>query len=179
MNDRHLIKRLLGGRAGAFRTIDGWINIILRSRFRSLRSEWDDLRQEVQIRLYRNLRRGDFQGGSALRTYVHRMASNVCVDASRRAFRRREVSGVDLGSEERSVEPEVEFHPSLSRDLVQSLLAGLTTGERRLMRLVFVEQRSYREVAQELRIPSGTVKSRVSRCKRKPLRLRRQLSGKV
>jgi hypothetical protein len=84
-DERRLIERYLQGDASAARILDGWIEIALRESLRSPRARWDDLRQEVQARVLRNLTGGLFDGRSPLRTYVHQISKNVAADFGRRA----------------------------------------------------------------------------------------------
>ena len=178
-DDRLLIDRYLVGDPAAVRTVDGWIEVVLREGFRALREDWDDLKQEIRARVLRNLTRGVFHGRSTLRTYVHRISKNVAIDFSRQAYRRREVR----------VNPDEPRFPTaasepggltvwLARDLLEKILIGLTEEDRTLLQLVFGMHYSYEEVAAELGIPEGTVKSRMSRCKDRILKLRRHLAAK-
>ena len=65
----------------------------------------------------------------------------------------------------------------MTSDLLARILEGLDQDDRTIVRLLFVEQRSYAEVARLLRVPEGTVKSRMSRCKDRMLQRRRELLG--
>ena len=178
-DDRLLIDRFLAGDPEALGTVDGWIDVVLHEDFRSLQQDWEDLKQEIRSRVVRNFGRGLFNGHSALRTYVHRIARNAAIDFSRLAYRRREVS-VDVP------EPKLSG-PTLqaarlgilpSKELVERILGELPEKDRVLVRLVFELHYSYEEVSRELRIPEGTVKSRMSRCKDRVLKLRRELELK-
>ena len=176
-DDRLLIKRYLDGDPAALRTLDDWLGVVLREDFRSLRQEWGDLRQEIRTRLVRNFHLGAFNGHSTLRTYVHRISRNVAIDFSRRAYRRREVL-VDPGDPHTLLVAagRSDMGGMLAKDLLDKILARLSQDDRSLLRLVFELHYSYREVARELGIPEGTVKSRMSRCKDHILKLRRELA---
>ena len=177
-DDRQLIQDYLRGDRAALQTLDGWIEVVLHEHFRSLEQDWDDLRQEVRIRVLRNLCRGSFSGRSSLRTYVHRIAKNVCIDFSRRAYRHREGTPVLEEIPVDAVGPKGVFSGWIARDLLDKILKDLTEEDRVLIRMVFSDHYSYREVARELGIPEGTVKSRMSRCKDRILKRRRDLSGR-
>lgn len=178
-DDRRLIARYLSGDRAAIRWVDGWIDAVLAEGFRALRRDWDDLRQEIRFRVFRNLSRGHFHGQAAFRTYVHRIAKNVCIDSSRKAYRRRERLTADLvHPPPRFSGPDSSDAATAARDVVAEILRGLRPEERRMVRMVFCEHYSYREVARRLGIAEGTVKSRLSRCKQKILRRRRQLLGR-
>jgi RNA polymerase sigma factor (sigma-70 family) len=174
--DRLLIDQFLAGDPEALRTVDGWIEVVLHEDFRSLHQDWEDLKQEIRSRILRNFGRGAFNGHSALRTYVHRIARNAAIDFSRLAYRRRELgvelperrlTGTEIQEGQRGIWP--------AKELLERILAELSEEERVLLRLVFELNYSYGEVARELGIPEGTVKSRMSRCKDRVLKLRQQL----
>ena len=174
--DRWLIDRYLLGDPAAVRKLDGWIEAVLHESFRSLREDWDDLRQEILARVLRNLSRGLFNGRSTLRTYVHRISQNVAIDFSRQAYRRREVR-IDPGDPQMSGRTLAAgaIKGWIARDLLDRILSQLSEDDRTILRLVFELQYSYDEVSRELGIPAGTVKSRMSRCKERVLKLGREL----
>jgi RNA polymerase sigma-70 factor, ECF subfamily len=175
VGDERLVDDFLRGEPTAIRTIDRWIERVLSDGFASLRDQRDDLRQEVRLRLFTNLRAGRFRGHSQLRTYVHRIAKNTCIDLERRAYRQREHSLGPAGYETEAGE-----QPGLAADaseLLRRLLAGLSEPERRLIELVFVERLSYAEIATVLGVSEGTVKSRVSRFRERLSEKRRELTS--
>ena len=167
-----IIDGFLRGDPGALRALDGWIDVVLHQFAGSLQVDWDDVKQEVRTRVFRNLSRGSFDGRSELRTYVHRISKNVCIDLLRMNRRHREL---DVSA--RTDPPTAGAPPSaaaawIARDLLAKLLAGLSHEERRLIEMVFVEHCSYAEVSLRLSIPVGTVKSRMARCKSRILKKR-------
>lgn len=162
-DERGLILEFLRGDLAALRTIDGWIEMALRDGFQSLRGEWDDLKQEIRIRVFRNLSRSCFDGRSSLRTYVHRIAKNVAIDTTRRARHARE--GREESRELPLATQESGLHRWMNRDLLIKVLDGLSEADRRLIVMVFTEHSSYAEVARRLGITEGAVKTRMSRCK--------------
>lgn len=176
-----MIDGFLRGDDAALRVVDGWIEVVLRTSAESHQGDWEDLKQEIRARIFKNLDRGSFNGHSALRTYVHRIAKNVCIDFVRAAYRRRrhEEESVNAGAE---ASLEMTRSGSMSawidRELLIKILDGFAEQDRRLLELVFIEQCSYAEVARRLSIPEGTVKSRMSRCKDKALAKCRALTGK-
>ena len=169
-----LIQDFLSGDPSALRVVDGWIEVVLRQGHSSLQREWDDLRQEVRARVFRNLSRGDFNGRSALRTYVHRIARNVCIDSIRRARLDRPVDDSESILERRgAIDPASSAY--MAREMLARLLEGLTDEERRLLHMVHVEQRSYADLARFLGVSEGAVKLRVFRTRRRLLQRRHEL----
>jgi RNA polymerase sigma-70 factor (ECF subfamily) len=172
-DDRALIRRLLAGETKALATLDAWIQVVLRSEFHGLQPEWEDLHQEIRLRVFRNLGTNRFRGTSELRTYVHRIARNTCIDAWRRISLRRDAAG--------AADPPAEIPGAdaaehlISRDLLRKILLGSTPEERHLLELVHSEHLSYAEIARRLGVAEGTIKARVSRCRHRLLVLRRRL----
>lgn len=178
VEDRRLVALYLKGDGAAIRLVDGWIDVVLTGGFRALESDWDDLRQEIRFRVFRNLSRGRFHGQAAFRTYVHRIARNVCIDSSRKAYRRRERRTEDPGLPSPAPGAPGADAVTLARDVANEIMHRLSAEERLLIRMVFCERYSYKEVASRLGLAEGTVKSRLSRCRRKILRQRRELLGR-
>ena len=59
--------------------------------------EAQDVAQEVFIRAYQALHR--FDGRSSLRTWLFRIAANLCIDRSRRSDRQAQVVSLTVGEE--------------------------------------------------------------------------------
>ena len=146
-----------------------------RTEFHSLHREWDDLRQEVRMRVFRNLRSDRFHGASELRTYVHRIARNTCIDAWRRAGARRDPSTDPALDRRREITSDETTDRLISRDLLRKILLGSTPEERHLLHMVHAEHLSYAEIARKLGVAEGTIKARVFRTRDHLLALRRRL----
>jgi RNA polymerase sigma-70 factor (ECF subfamily) len=176
-DDRRLVRDLLAGRPEAIATLDAWVVVVLRTEFQSMREEWEDLRQEIHLRVFRNLRAGCFHGRSELRTYVHRIARNTGIDLWRKVLGRREqpAGRVDLPAEKPSVREE--GADVISRDLLRKILDGVSAEDRRLLELVHGDHLSYAEIARMLGVAEGSIKSRVFRCRTRLLAVRRRLLG--
>jgi RNA polymerase sigma-70 factor, ECF subfamily len=131
-----------------------------------------DAVQEAMIKVYRALPR--FQEGN-FRSWLLRIVTNTCYDHLRRQKRSRALSLDELtdGSEteaslgERShdtvQDPET---VTLQRERMQSLLSAideLPAWHRNVVLLIDVHGLDYEEAAEQLGVPLGTVKSRLSR----------------
>lgn len=124
-----------------------------------------DLVQEAMTRLCASLRSGRFRGDATLETYAHSIARYTCIEFLRR--KRVEIhpdveslpSGASWsGPEEMLIRgQEVETH--------LRAYAALEPDCRELLHLVFVENRSYREVADLFGITEAALKSRIHRCR--------------
>jgi RNA polymerase sigma-70 factor, ECF subfamily len=123
----------------------------------------DDL---LQATFERALSRIDqWQAGTSLENWVFRVASNLNIDR----FRAQKVRGVLVDVEEAYDLPgedelaRLEFRSEL--DAVRTALASLPIELREVMAAVVLEGQSYREAADLLEIPIGTVMSRMSRAR--------------
>ncbi len=135
-----------------------------------------DVAQEVFLQVYRQL--GRFEGRSTLKTWIYRIAVNQC--HNRRRFWHRRRRDREEGLEAVSVEPVAAGGGSSPYEeacrgerarRVQAALLELSFEHRSVLVLREVEGLTCEEVAETLRIPAGTVKSRLSRA-REAMRLR-------
>jgi RNA polymerase sigma-70 factor, ECF subfamily len=128
----------------------------------------DDLLQETTLRAWRFW--SHYEQGSNLRAWLHRILLNTFVNSYRRARREREllqqlqrqIAGTPAAAH--NAEPSV-MRASLSDEL-QSRLNELPDEFRAVLWAVAVEDLSYREAADTLGCPVGTVMSRLHRARR-------------
>jgi RNA polymerase sigma-70 factor, ECF subfamily len=106
-----------------------------------------------------------FQGNSAVGTWLYRIAVNTCYDILRRAKRRpTDPLPEHLDFVDASAEQEVEA--AAHRHEIQNALAKLPPEFRAAVVLSDIEGMALPEVALALGVPVGTVKSRVFRGRR-------------
>jgi RNA polymerase sigma-70 factor (ECF subfamily) len=172
-----LIEDYLRGDLAALEVVDGWIAAALREYSSAIQGATEDLIQEARTRIFDNLSRGVFNGRSSLRTYVHRITKNVCIDHYRRERRRRTRDRLGEITSSSSCAGEG-MAALMARDLLEKILADLSDEDALMIRLVFSEHWSYSEVARRLGVSEGTVKSRMSRCRDRLLSQRRKLLRK-
>ena len=131
----------------------------------------EDLVQETFVRAYRAL--GRFRGDSTFRTWVQRIAINVI--NSHLAHRHRRVTTLPLGADADSSEPapnQLTPHDDIEtvvvrRQLIDRALASLSDDVRLLVALREVHGFAYHEIAALVRLPMGTVESRIFRARRR------------
>ena len=132
-----------------------------------------DVSQEVFLQVFRSLRR--FQGRSSLRTWIYRIAVNLCRNHRRFWQRRararcRPLDDLSQSEQVRLSEPggespyEVAHRRERARR-VQGALLKLSFDHRLVLLLREVEGLSCDEIAQTLDVASGTVKSRLARAR--------------
>lgn len=127
-----------------------------------------DAAQETFVKVYRNI--SGFRGDSSLSTWIYRIAKNVCNDFLRKRKERTvsiddEEAKTDLSDESYSPEKSAE-KKELSR-LVRDAISRLDENSREVLVLYEFEHMSYDEIAELLKLPPGTVKSRISRTREK------------
>jgi RNA polymerase sigma-70 factor (ECF subfamily) len=127
------------------------------------RDDADDL---VQAACERALERIDqWEPGTRLDSWMYKIVQNLWFDR----LRSRKLRGVAVDTE--TLEPQADEHahraPELRSDLsrVSDALQHLRPEHRELLLLVCVEELSYKEAAELLGIPMGTVMSRLARAR--------------
>mgnify|MGYP006376892797 FL=1 len=120
----------------------------------------------MQATVERALSRIDqWQPGTSLESWMYRMARNIRIDRAR-ADRVRgagaDVSPDTLPSDD--VMARLEARSDL--DAVRAAMASLPAEQRELMALVVIDGQSYKDAADILEIPIGTVMSRIARARR-------------
>jgi RNA polymerase sigma factor (sigma-70 family) len=131
-------------------------------------SDAEDLVQETYRKALLSF--ASFQTGSNFRAWMYRILKNTFLSSCSRLERRMTVA---MDSEEdgleRAVEsetPETILIERSNRQLVQSAIDELPAHYREALLLCEVEEMSYREIAEILSIPIGTVMSRLARARR-------------
>lgn len=173
-----LIRRCVAGDAAAWeeivRTYSRRIYNICY-RFTASAGDAEDLSQEVFIKLYRTLPTYDLDKGS-LMTWVTAMTRNLLVDHFRKSKQDRATDSLDTTPGEESdarspaeqlaypgVSPDAGVQRRETREMVQKALQKLSPELREAVILRDLQDMDYREIAQALRVPEGTVKSRINR----------------
>jgi RNA polymerase sigma-70 factor (ECF subfamily) len=140
-------------------------------RLVSSREEAEDLVQETYARAFRNWR--SFQPGTNLRAWLFRILTNLNIDRGRREQRAPTMQPIEEGDyflynrlEEAGGRDEERVLERLSQDEVVEALAAVPHDFRDVLVLVDIGDFSYRDAAQILDIPVGTVMSRLHRGRR-------------
>lgn len=126
----------------------------------------EDLTQETFARLH--ARRREWQPTAKLSTYLWRIAINLCHDENRRRTRHGEVP-LETGEDGEHAPHITVFHPTPHEELetgeradqVRTALQRVTEPFRTVLVLRHYEGLKFREIADVLGVPEGTVKSRM------------------
>jgi RNA polymerase sigma-70 factor, ECF subfamily len=149
-------------------------------RFTGTATEAQDLTQEVFLRVFRTIK--SFRSGEgSFSVWLNRLTRNLLIDHYRRTRQDRNTDSLEEQL------PRVEESTALTSrtdgmlagreasELLQGALARLSPELRETVILRDVEELEYREIAQVLNVPEGTVKSRLNRGRAELARiLRRQ-----
>jgi len=160
-------------------------------RFTSDSSEAEDITQEVFLKVYRNLASFDPCKGN-FQTWITTLTRNLLVDNYRRTRMERVTESLDagIGGEEdapsladrlpdRQPSQEQRYAGLELKATIQAALAKLSPELREAVILRDLEDMDYKEIAQVMKIPEGTVKSRISRGRGELARLLQRKEGQV
>jgi RNA polymerase sigma-70 factor (ECF subfamily) len=170
LTDAELVQHCRGGDQQA------WAEIVrqfsrriynLAYRFTSSHAGAEDLTQEVFIRVYRSLDQYDSSLGD-LSNWLMRLARNLIIDDYRKRQRTPTDSSDDLSDHEYRIRtstdsPQRALERQERRLQVLAAINKLSPDLRECVILRDIEERSYQEIVDLLRIPEGTVKSRINR----------------
>lgn len=137
----------------------------------------EDVAQETFVRAFRFYT--SFRSEAALSTWLYRIAVNLCIDAQRKQGRIERLADDD----ERAERPDPSPAPDRAlevRELARQAGAALETlspDHKAILILREVEGLSYAEIARVLRIPKGTVMSRLFHARANLQRAAHALAG--
>ncbi len=173
-----LVRRCLAGDAAA------WEELVQRFhrrvynlcyRFTGSADDAEDLAQEVFVKMYRTLNSYDVERGAFI-TWMATLARNLLVDHFRRTKSDRLTDSLDAAPEgagenltlgtqllDPARGPEARVQSGETQKLVQQALQKLSPELREAVILRDLQDMDYREIAVALRVPEGTVKSRINR----------------
>jgi RNA polymerase sigma-70 factor, ECF subfamily len=124
----------------------------------------EDLAQEAFARVF--TKRKEYEARAKFSTFLWRVALNLCYDDLRRRDRRRELSlegessAWDVPSE--TLSPDVSLAREETAEGVRHALMNISETYRSVLVLRHYEDLKFREIADVLEIPEGTVKSRMA-----------------
>jgi len=160
-------------------------------RFTGDGTDAEDLTQDVFLKVYKNLASFDTSKGS-FQTWITTLTRNLLVDHFRRTRLDRVTDSMDASFDgeddgptmaDRLTDPRPsQEHHVAGLELkvrIQAALAQLSPELREAVILRDLEDMDYKEISLVLRIPEGTVKSRISRGRGELARLLQRIEGQV
>jgi RNA polymerase sigma-70 factor (ECF subfamily) len=183
--DRDLLRRCLAHQPGAWNDfVDRFLGLIYHTvqhtahlRSTPLRPEdFEDVAAEVLLQIVANdyaiLRQ--FNGNSSLATYLTVIARRTCVHTLANRQLKREQQPANGAMMEEVEQPPERGHGLESLEEVQKLLGKLPGKEREVVRLYYLEGRTYEEISTSLKVPVNSIGPILSRARKK---LRHGASG--
>lgn len=180
--DSTLVQRCLSGEEAA------WDDLVrthtrrvyaLCYRFTGSDAEAQDLTQEVFLRIFRTL--GSFRAAEgSFVTWLARVTRNLLIDHYRRTRQDRVTDSIEeqlpileegMGANSR---PDQVLAGREASEILQATLRRLSPDLREILILRDLQEMEYRDIALVLRIPEGTVKSRLNRGRAELARLLRK-----
>ena len=169
--DTQLVERCLSGEQAAWEDL---VKIHTRRvysicyRFTGSEAEAQDLTQEVFLRLFRSLR--SFRvGQGSFPVWLARLTRNLLIDHYRRTRMERATDSIEqqlpMLEEKAAISARTDglVAGREASELLQAALQKLSPELRETVILRDLEELGYREIAQVLSVPEGTVKSRLNR----------------
>ena len=175
--EEKLIARVLAGDTDAFEPlVEENQTKVYHLALRLLGNEADaaDAAQDAMIRAYTSL--ASFRGESRFSVWLYRLTNNVCLDMLRKRKRQTAVplqAEDDQGEETELDIPDETFSPERLAEkaedarAVREAIAALPEDLRRILTLREIGGLSYEELAAELGLEPGTVRSRLNRARKK------------
>jgi RNA polymerase sigma-70 factor, ECF subfamily len=173
-----LVRRCVSGDAAAWEEIVRTYNRRIYNicyRFAGSGNDAEDLAQEVFIKMYRTLGSYDPSKG-AFATWVTTITRNLLVDHFRKTKQDRLTDSMDTAPSEhedaqplseqivdKSATPDARVRSREVGETVHAALGRLSPELREAVILRDLQDMDYREIAQVLKVPEGTVKSRINR----------------
>ncbi len=167
MEVKEIVRKCLKGEAEAWKMlVDLYSRKIfnLAYRFAGTPQEAEDLTQEIFLKLYNSLDKYDFEKDFS--TWFFTLARNFLIDEYRKNRMEKSLKSdfEELTTSASAVDsPENRLLGQEKAELVRQALLSLSPELRMVLILRELEGFSYEEIASQLKLPLGTVKSRVNR----------------
>jgi RNA polymerase sigma-70 factor (ECF subfamily) len=176
--DTQMLRAVLAGDPTAYRgLVEKYQNRVYGMVYGMLRNREDarDVTQDAFVKAYNNL--GSFRLESSFYTWLYRIAMNLAIDLARKQKRRKtssfedevgtrdETGGIDEIHHQDNPRRALERKELYAR--IMEALDKLPDDQRQVVLLRELEGLSYKEIAEVMDIPEGTVMSRLFYARRK------------
>ena len=175
----NIIIRASEGDTDAFEVIyREFINFVSNVAYRVVNSRDDaeEVTQEVFLNIYRQLKYFRFE--SSLKTWIYRITANTAINYSKKASKHySEMAGYmevsdRVNTNERAPD---KISGEFNETIITALLDAITPDQRACIVLRSIEGLSYQEIAETLKIPVNTVRSRIKRARETMLSKRKEV----
>ena len=184
MQESELIKKSAEGNSDAFEMlIAPYMQPVVNHAYMMLGDKEDayDMAQETFVKAFVSLK--SFGGQSSFKTWLFKIATNVCLDFLRKKKRRPNVLSLTVADEDAAAvmcdvadtkfSPDKIFESNELKDVILKAIGSLDAEYRAAIMLRELEGMDYKSISKVLGVSLGTVKSRINRAR---LQLREKLS---
>lgn len=173
--NENLLHKAQNGDAGAFEELMVvYYSKVYNICYRMLNNTEDayEQAQETFIKAFKYIK--DFKGNCAIYTWLYRIATNVCLDYIRKNKKRKEVSIEQSTFEDLQLKdslvsdipgPEKIAEDNARKQAIRTAMTKMNEKNRLVIILRDFMGLSYDEISEIMKIPVGTVKSRISRAR--------------
>lgn len=175
ISDEELIEKFQNGDIYAFEQIvKRYKNQLLNFAYRFLGDieDSEDIVQETFLRIFR--KRNAYKNIAKFSTWIYTITGNLAKTELRRKKKRKLFSISSLGYDEKDYElpdlrrgPEEKADSVVNEEIIQKAIDVLSPKFKEVIILRDIQELSYEEISKILKIPLGTVKSRVNRARLK------------
>lgn len=162
-----IIARARRGDADAFeQLVAAYRDQVFRLALRMCGSEADadEVAQEAFLSAWKAL--PNFRGESQFSTWLYQLTTHAAIDLMRREKRQIAADDItEVSAADPAPSPQQQAEQSEQREIVRDAILQLAPEQREVVVLRFMEELSYEEIGAVLKLPSGTVKSRLNRAK--------------
>lgn len=166
-DQENIIARARRGDADAFeQLVIAYRDQVFRLALRMCGNEADadEVAQEAFLSAWKAL--PNFRGDSRFSTWLYQLTSHAAIDLMRREKRQIAAEDItDVGAPDPAPGPQQQAEQSETRQAVRDAMAQLSPEYRQIVVLRFLQELSYEEIGAVLKLPPGTVKSRLNRAK--------------
>lgn len=171
-DDKRLVELSLGGDDIAFEYLfnrySEAIRRLLLHRSTSV-EDTEDLLQETFIKVYVNLQR--YSSEYTFGQWIYTIARNTHIDFERRKQEELSIDEKFSAPAASTPSPEENLINIQQRTQIEHYIGSLPEQYRQLFVMRFLEDYSYEEIAEKLRLPMGTVKTQIHRARERMCRL--------
>ena len=124
----------------------------------------EEAAQEAFVSAWRGL--PQFRGDSQFSTWLYRLATHTAIDFLRKTTKHQSDADIDnIVLPDTAASPQEQAEQEETRFAVRRALTELSADAREILLLRYMEELSYEEIGTVLKLPPGTVKSRINRAK--------------
>ena len=163
-DQENIIARARRGDAGAFeQLVETYREQVYRIALRMCgnAADADEAAQEAFLAAWKGL--PNFRGDSQFSTWLYQLTTHAAIDLMRRQIATEDIT--EVSAPDPAPGPQQQAERRETQEAVRDAILQLTPEYRQIVVLRFLEDLSYEEIGAALKLPSGTVKSRLNRAK--------------